>query len=36
MPDWMIGLNMAFFTVPLLLGSVAIICVVCYLDWRNK
>ncbi len=35
MPEWMVGLNMAWFTLPILIGCVCVIAVLAYKDWRE-
>ena len=36
MPDFLTGLNCAWFTVPIILATIGIFVSVFYLDWRDK
>lgn len=35
MPEWMVGLNCAVFTLPILIGCICIIAAMAFKDWKE-
>lgn len=35
MPSWIVGLNMLYLTIPILVGCVCLGAVLAYKDWRK-